>query len=322
MPDEVSSDDTETSTSTSDEETADEETSDEETSDEKKSTEDDTTTESETDETTSPEKSSTESESSSDDEKKGQKIETKNSSSSSSDTETSDNESANGISQSSDSSCTSSSSSSDSSDEADGLFSKLKEKWDARKTRKKAEKEAKNAPPKPPKLIPITWYYTDLPVLTSEFGFKPHGTEHAMIAVGICTKTRPNIKADPHNVDDTLVRLLESSAWDEMGHWDKKGRFTKAKMKRRMAKCDKGTDFSGPPRNMTDHIYIDHAIHPSTPFAHFSGGPITKMVLGQFLYVDFADTIDKFKRPYATGNEETGLKEDGYFIFVYTMNKV
>jgi hypothetical protein len=148
-----------------------------------------------------------------------------------------------------------------------------------------------------------------------------------MMAVGICTKTRPTFSA----LDESLQHLIhtEDSDWDTMGHWDKKSRFTKAQLKRKKAvanprhkqNCHPSKDFTGPPRNMTEHIYIDHAIHPSTPFAHFSGGPIMKNVLGQNLYADFADTIDKFKRPYVSGTEETGLKEDGYFLFVYTVIK-
>ena len=226
----------------------------------------------------------------------------------------------------------------DDDESAGGIFSSLKAKMEARKERKKAEKaatvEAKKEAAKPvkqPKMVPITWYYTDLPRLTADFGYKSVGTEHAMMAVGICSKTRPTAQSDPHNIDNTLTRLLETGEWDEMGHWDKKGRFAKAlnKRKKTVLNCKiavatkdyKSRDYSGPPRNMTEHIYIDHAIHPSTPFAHFSGGPLTKLVLGQNLYADFADTIDRFKRPYSSGSEETGLKEDGFFLFVYTVNK-
>ena len=223
---------------------------------------------------------------------------------------------------------------SSSEDEAEGIFSNIKAKFHAHKERRETEKAVKKAEKeatKEAKILktkPLNWYYTDLPDLTSKYGWSPNpATERAMMAIGICSKTKPTIKPDKHSpVQDTLARLLENSAWDEMGQWDKKGNFKKSMNKRAKAvpNCLEGhkiRDYTGPPKNMTEHIYIERAIHPATKLAFFSGGPILKTVLGQHLYTDISESLENIKRPFLSGEEGTGLKEDAYFVFVYTLIK-
>lgn len=237
--------------------------------------------------------------------------------------------------ESSDDVTTSSGQESSSDDEAEGIFTNIKNKLHARKERiqtekavKKAEKEAAKEA-KILKTKPLNWYYTDLPDLTNKYGWSSNpATERAMMAIGICSKTKPTIKPDKHSpVQDTLARLLESGTWEDMGHWDKKGRFKKAMNKRAKAVLStaclehKPRDYTGPPKNMTEHVYIERAIHPATKLAFFSGGAILKTVLGQHLYTDISDSLENIKRPFLSGEEGTGLKEDAYFVFVYTIIK-